>query len=46
MVNAEELAQEFGYKLGVILSAYLRLSLDTRFKDVKNWDDLEEWLQR
>ncbi|RVW45448.1 hypothetical protein CK203_079732 [Vitis vinifera] len=42
--NLEELPQEFGCKIGALLSSYLSLPLGTQLKFV--WDDVEERLQK
>ncbi|RVW83717.1 putative ribonuclease H protein [Vitis vinifera] len=40
--NVEELADEFGYKVGKLPSTYLGMSLGAPFKCVAAWDGIEE----
>ena len=40
--NAEELAKEFGYKVGRLPSTYLGMSVGAPFKSVATWDGIEE----
>ena len=40
--NIEELAQEFGCKVGALPSSYLGLPLDAHFKTVSIWDNVKE----
>ena len=40
--NVEELADEFGYKVGNLPSTYLGMPLGAPFKSVGVWDGIEE----
>ena len=40
--NVEELANEFGYKVGKLPSIYLGMSLGAPFKCIVAWDGIEE----
>ncbi|RVW60999.1 hypothetical protein CK203_051369 [Vitis vinifera] len=40
--NVEELAEEFGYKVGRLPSTYLGMPLGAPFKSVATWDGIEE----
>lgn len=42
MENLEELAQEFGCKIGELLSFYLGFPLGAQFKSMTIWDGVEE----
>ena len=44
--NVEELADEFGYKVGKLSSTYLGISLGAPFKFVAAWDGIEERFQK
>ena len=44
--NAEELSQEFFYKVGALPSIYLSLPLGISFKFAVVWDSMEERLQK
>ena len=40
--NVEELADEFGYKVGNLPSTYLGMPLGAPFKSVGVWDEIKE----
>ena len=40
--NVEELAEEFGYKVGKLPSTYLGMPLGAPFKSVAAWNGIEE----
>ncbi|RVX06569.1 hypothetical protein CK203_029507 [Vitis vinifera] len=44
--NVEELADEFGYKVGKLPSTYLGMPLGAPFKSVVTWDGIEERFQK
>ena len=40
--NIGELADEFGYKVGILPSIYLGINLGAPFKSIGVWDGIEE----
>ena len=44
--NVEELADEFGYKVGILPSTYLGMPLGAPFKSVGAWDGIEKYSER